>query len=90
MLVYGYMAITKSAKKALRVSDRKRVFNDRIRKTLKSSVKEARTSIASKAKTSAESVRLAFKALDKAAKRGTIKKGTADRKKSRLAKALAK
>ena len=33
---------------------------------------------------------LAFKALDKAAKRGTIKKGNANRKKSRLAKAVAK
>lgn len=84
------MAITKSAKRALRVSDTKRVFNDRIRKTLKANVKEARVAIASKSNTSAESVRLAFKALDKAAKRGTIKQGTADRKKSRLAKALAK
>ena len=33
---------------------------------------------------------LAFKALDKAVKHGTIKKGQANRKKSRLAKAVAK
>ena len=84
------MAITKSAKKALRVSDRKRVFNDRIRKTLKAAVKEARVSIVSKAKDTSATMSAAFKALDKAAKRGTINKGTADRKKSRLAKALAK
>lgn len=84
------MAITKSAKKALRVSDTKRVFNDRIRKALKANVKTARASIVSKGTDTAESVRLAFKALDKAAKRGTIKSGTADRKKSRLAKLLAK
>ena len=84
------MAITKSAKKALRVSNTKRVFNDRIRKTLKANVKTARASIVSKGTDTTESIRLAFKALDKAAKRGTIKSGTADRKKSRLAKLLAK
>lgn len=84
------MAITKSAKKALRVSDTKRVFNDRIRKALKANVKTARASIVSKGTNIAESVRLAFKALDKAAQRGTIKAGNADRKKSRLAKLLAK
>jgi len=33
---------------------------------------------------------LAYKAIDKAAKRGVIKKGAADRKKSRLAKMLAR
>jgi small subunit ribosomal protein S20 len=32
----------------------------------------------------------AFQAIDKAAKRGVIKKNTASRKKSRLAKAMAK
>ena len=84
------MAITKSAKKALRVSDTKRVFNDRIRKTLKSNVKVARASIVVKGTEAVENIRLAFKALDKAAQRGTIKAGTADRKKSRLAKLLAK
>lgn len=33
---------------------------------------------------------VAYKAIDKAAKRGVIKKGAADRKKSRLAKFLIK
>jgi len=33
---------------------------------------------------------VAYKAIDKAAKRGVIKKGAADRKKSRLAKFLGK
>ena len=33
---------------------------------------------------------VAYKAIDKAAKRGVIKKGAADRKKSRLAKFLVK
>ena len=83
------MAITKSAKKALKVSKVKTVYNDRLRKTLKSSVKSARLSISNKAADAGEALRQAFKALDKAAQRGTIKSGNADRKKSRLAKLLA-
>jgi small subunit ribosomal protein S20 len=84
------MAITKSAKKALRVSDKKRVVNDRLKKTMKAEVKSVRTKVAKKVVVTITELSLAFKALDKAAKRGTIKKGQADRKKSRLAKAVAK
>ena len=84
------MAITKSAKKALRVSDRKKIVNDRIKKTLKEEVKSVRTKVAKKVTVEVSDLSAAFKALDKAAKRGTIKKGNADRKKSRLAKAVAK
>ncbi|MFA5132238.1 MAG: 30S ribosomal protein S20 [Candidatus Paceibacterota bacterium] len=85
------MAITKNAKKALRVSDRKRVVNDRVRRTMKEAVKTVRKDVVSKdAKALTSDLSLAFKALDKAAKKGTIKKGTANRKKSRLAKAVAK
>lgn len=77
------MAITKSAKKAHRASLRKRVFNLRRKRVLTSSVKDARKAM------NAESLAKAFQAIDKAAKRGIIKKNTAARKKSRLAKALA-
>ena len=84
------MAITKSAKKALRVSDRKKVVNDRLEKKLKEKVKNVRTKAAKKTEVSVKDMSAAFKALDKAAKRGTIKKGNASRKKSRLAKAVAK
>jgi small subunit ribosomal protein S20 len=84
------MAITKSAKKALRVSDRKRVVNDRLKKTMRAEVKAVRTKVAKKVAVTVEDLSSAFKALDKAAKRGTIKKGQASRKKSRLAKAAAK
>ncbi len=84
------MAITKSAKKALRVSDRKRVVNDRLKKTMRAEVKSVRTKVAKKVAVTVDDLSSAFKALDKAAKRGTIKKGQADRKKSRLAKAAAK
>lgn len=85
------MAITKNAKKALRVSDRKAVVNDRRRRTMKEAVKTVRKDVVSKdAKSTKTDLALAFKALDKAAKGGVIKKGTANRKKSRLAKAVAK
>ncbi len=78
------MAITTSAKKAHRASLRKRVFNVRRKRALHSAVKDARSSM------STESLAKAYQAIDKAAKRGVIKKNTAARKKSRLAKAIAK
>lgn len=85
------MAITKNAKKANRVSIRKRVVNDRRRRTMKEAVKDVRKDITAKAeKAVTSSLSLAYKALDKAAKKGVIKKGTADRKKARLARAVAK
>jgi len=84
------MAITKSAKRAIRVSTKKAFVNSKVERTMKDAVKTLRKSVLATAKTAGEDLRLAFKALDKAAKGGIIKKGTADRKKSRLAKAVAK
>ena len=84
------MAITKSAKRGIRVSERKALVNAKRSRTMKDAVKTLRKTVTSKKGDTQEGLRLAFKALDKAAKGGIIKKGTADRKKSRLAKALAK
>jgi small subunit ribosomal protein S20 len=85
------MAITKNAKKANRVSVRRRVANDTRRRTLKEAVKDVRKDVLGKNEKSLKTtLSLAYKALDKAAKRGVIKKGTASRKKSRLAQAIAK
>ena len=85
------MAITKNAKRANRVSTRKRVVNDRRRRTLKEAVKDVRKDIIAKEdKAIKASLSLAYKALDKAAKKGVIKKGTASRRKARLARAVAK
>lgn len=85
------MAITKSGKKAHRQSLKKRVINVRRANVMKDTIKSVRESIAKNAKAPAvDGLKAAFKALDKAAKRGVIKKGQADRKKSRLAKAIAK
>ena len=85
------MAITKNAKKAQRQSVTNKIVNDRRRLTLKKTVKSLATNVIAKAAQEAQiGLKMAYKALDKAAKGGVIKKGTADRKKSRLAKSVAK
>ena len=81
------MAITTSAKKAHRASLRKHVVNVRRKRAMTSTVKDAKKS---SGKEVVGALSKAYQAIDKAAKRGVIKKNTADRKKSRLAKALAK
>lgn len=79
------MPITKSAKKALRGSKRKKVWNDRRKRAMKDAVKEVKNLAASKKTKEAEKLLpLAYKAIDKAAKKGVIKEGSASRKKSRL------
>lgn len=78
------MAIIASAKKAQRASLRRRVFNVRRKRALHDAVK---TVLDTK---DAVSLPAAFKAIDKAAKRGVISKNAASRKKSRLAKTLAR
>ena len=79
------MAITKSAKKAIRVSRRKRVFNLRRRKMLADSVKEFRKLVVAKKTKEAERLlSQAYQAIDKAVKRGVIKANNAARKKPRL------
>ena len=84
------MAKTTSAKKALRVSHRRKVFNVRRKKTMKEAVKETgKLILAKNAKGAQASMPALFKAIDKAAKHGTIKKNTAARMKSRIAKRLA-
>ncbi len=83
------MPITKSAKKALRGSSKKEVFNLRRKRTMKGAVKEITKLTSAGNKKDAEAkLSEAYKAIDKAAKRGVIKKNTASRKKSRLAKSI--
>ena len=83
------MAITKSAKKAIRVSKRKHVFNLRRKKSLSEATKAVKKAVI--AKTPAEAEKLlseAYKAIDKAAKRGILKGNAANRKKARLVAAI--
>lgn len=85
------MPITKSAKKALRQSIKRRVKNLTYKTEVKNLIKEIRVLVVEK---KIEEIKKLlpqiFKALDKAAKVGVIKKNTAARKKSRLAKLLNK
>lgn len=85
------MAITKGAKKAHRSSLRKRVFNLRRKQQMSDTVKEVRKLITQGKKDEAQKLLpAAYQAIDKAKKRGVIKKNTAARKKSRLVAALKK
>ena len=84
------MAITKSAKKAHRASLRKHVFNVRRKRALTETTKVVKKAIGTDVKEAEKSLAAAYKAIDKAAKTGFIKKNTASRKKSRLAKAIAR
>lgn len=83
------MPITKGAQKAYRASERKRVFNIRRKGEMKDVTKEVQKAIASgDSKKAKELLPTAYKAIDKAAKRGIIKDNTAARKKSRLSAAI--
>ena len=85
------MPITSSAKKALRGSKRKRVFNVRRQRAMKEVIKRIRAHVAEGKKKEAHALLSgAYKEIDKAAKRGVIKKNTAARKKSRLAMLIKK
>lgn len=85
------MPITSSAKKALRASKKKRVFNLRRKNEMQGVVKEYKKIILAKNQKDAEKlIPKIQKAIDKAAKRGLIKKNTAARKKSRLMKKIGK
>lgn len=83
------MPITKGAQKANRASLRKRVFNIRRTRSMNEVVKSVRTLIAQGNTTDAEKkMPEAYKAIDKAVKRGVIKPNTGARKKSRLVSAI--
>ncbi len=85
------MAITSSAKKAIRASSRKHVFNLRRKDALRDTTKALTKALAAKDAAGAEKLLpAAYKAIDKAAKRGVIKGNTANRKKARLARAIAR
>ena len=82
------MPNTKSAARRMRNSARKQVRNSIVRTQLKTAVKKFRESVAATPDTSSAALRTAISTLDKSVKKGVIKRGTADRKKSRLALAL--
>ncbi len=85
------MPITKSAKKALRQTKTRRERNIKRKDAYKSAVKTYKKLVDAKnTGEAAAKLAAAYKALDKAAKTGAIKKNKASRIKSRLAKKLGK
>ena len=85
-----FMPRTKSAKKALRQSEKRRLVSARRKVDLKKVLKEYKKLLVAKDKEKArEQLKTVYKKLDKAAKVNLIKKNTASRMKSRLTKKLA-
>ncbi len=81
------MPISASAKKSLRVSERKRLFNDRLRRTMRLSIREIGSLVKEgKKKEAKEKLPSVYQAIDKALKRGVIKSNTASRKKALMSK----
>ena len=85
------MPITSSAKKALRASRRKRVFNLRSRNNADKVIKDFRKLIAAKDKAgAAKLISSLYQSVDKSVKTGYVKPNTASRTKSRAMAALKK
>ncbi len=72
----------KSAKKRVKINNRKRIENLNVKGAMKTSIKKLKTADKKDNKDLAK----ALQKIDKALKKGIIKKNTASRKKSKLAK----
>lgn len=85
------MAITKSAKKAIRQNKTRKAHNLIYKNKLKEVLKQTKSLVANKKiKEAKEMLSKVYEILDKTAKVGIIKKGEASRKKSRIAKLIDK
>lgn len=85
------MPITKSAKKDIRRNARRKKMNIKKKDQIKSLVKQVKILVEEKKAEEAEKLLpQIYKALDKAAKKDTIKKNTASRKKGRITKLVTK
>ncbi len=83
------MPVTKSAKKQMRVAERRRLRNRSIRSMVKTHITKAERSIFSGKLESAQAAVVdAISSLDKAAEKGIIHPNNAARRKSRLMKKL--
>ncbi len=80
----------KAAKKAMRQTKRNKAKNEAVKRMFKSAVKAAKKAVATGGADVKEKLRLAQKALDKAAKMNVIKRNTAGRLLSRVMAQAAK
>jgi small subunit ribosomal protein S20 len=85
------MPITSSAKKALRASRQKRIYNLDRKDMMQAAVKNLRKLVSDKKiKEAQAALSLAYKAIDKTAKSNVINKNTASRYKARLSALVKK
>lgn len=81
------MPIIKANEKSVRQSARRRVFNDRRRRTMRETIKSLKDLVAKKDSKGAQALLSdTYKTIDKAAKIGVIKGNTASRKKAQAAR----
>ncbi len=78
----------KSAKKRVKVAAAKTAQNKVLTSAMRTEIKKANAAIENNTEGKQEAVRVAIKKIDKAAAKGIIKKNTAARKKSSLARKL--
>lgn len=78
----------KSAKKELRKSVKREAANLKVKNVMKTAIKKSLKKVQAVDKSVKEDFTTVMKNIDKAAKKGVIKKGNAARKKSRLAKKI--
>jgi small subunit ribosomal protein S20 len=85
------MPNTKSAAKAMRQAERRRVNNLKTKTKFKAAVKKVKKLVSElNANDAVAALKEAMSTMDKAVKRGVMHKNTASRKKSRMAKSIAK
>ncbi|MBQ7063726.1 MAG: 30S ribosomal protein S20 [Firmicutes bacterium] len=85
------MANIKSAKKRVRVIEKKTLRNRMVKSQVKTAVKKVQTEIkAGNAEAAKANLQLAISTIDKARSKGVLHKNTASRKISRLTKAVNK
>ena len=76
----------KSAKKRVKVAEKKTLQNKIVKTNLKTVLKKANSAIEAKSDDKAEAVKIAVKKLDMAVTKGILHKNNAARKKSQLVK----
>ena len=79
-----------SAKKRVKVSEKKNLRNRMVKSAVRTSIKKFETAMAADPTTANVQLTATTSAIDKAASKGVMHKNAANRKKARLAKQLAK
>ena len=80
----------KSAKKRVKVSEKKNLRNRMVKSGMRTAVKKFVVAVGADPKTANAQLTATTSAIDKAAAKGVIHKNAANRKKARLAKQLSK